>query len=68
MRTAAQIACISVDAGPEAIALTPRGHVDLARLGLERRGARWPLANPIAEPGERLQQILDCLEKLDEPE
>ncbi|MEH3106299.1 MAG: helicase-related protein [Sphingomonas fennica] len=55
-----------IDAGPGAIAFTPRRDFggDAAAAGLEERKGRWVLAERIEEPAERLARVAEVLETL----
>ena len=52
---------LRVDAGPAAIALTPRRKAD-APAGLEAKGDRWILAERIDQPDRRAERVLEILE------
>ncbi|MEP9403492.1 DEAD/DEAH box helicase [Sphingomonas silueang] len=56
-----------VDAGPAAIALTPRSGVALAAVeGLVEKGGRWLLAERIEDAGVRVARVREVLEVLAE--
>jgi transcription-repair coupling factor (superfamily II helicase) len=61
---------VRIDAGPEAIAFTPRNAAagaDLAGLGLSRKADRFILAEAISHPLERLRRVHEMLDRLPEP-
>ncbi len=67
VRLLAQAARIArIDAGPGAIAFTPRRDVqsDAAAAGLEERKGRWVLAERIEDPAARLTRVAEVLETL----
>jgi len=56
-----------VDAGPAAIALTPRHGGDVPPVdGLEERGSRWVLPTRIEDAPERLAKVREVLEAIGE--
>jgi transcription-repair coupling factor (superfamily II helicase) len=68
IRRAAHTAGVTrIDAGPEAIAFTGRGTIDLSKLGFEKKGERWLLAERLPNPENRVQRILECLDELIDP-
>jgi len=67
IRIAARSANIArIDAGPEAIAFTPRTRIEAeaADLGLERKGDRLVLGEAISDPIARLQRVWDVLDAI----
>ncbi len=56
-------AVAKVDAGPAAIALTPRGGGDMPDApGLVEKNGRWLVAERIDDPGDRLTRVREVLE------
>ena len=66
IRVAARGAQIErIDAGPGAIALTPRGDGSARKQhGFAQKGERWLLAEAIAGTGERMSRLRELLETL----
>ena len=64
--TARRAAIARIDAGPGAIALTPRDGfaADISEAGLETRDDRLILKERIADPGERLARVVSLVDML----
>ena len=65
IRAAARAAGVrAIDAGPEAIAFTAEETVELGKLGFEKKGERWLLAERILSAEDRVRRVLEWLERL----